>query len=114
MFQAAHRVQNAVRETARVAATTNPFNQSNMQADLNARLADASGFGGSGSVVLLTSGGAGCTQVVRATATINYPFFFYRMMNWFGANILASRPVTRTAQMRYEFQPVTNGGTACT
>jgi Flp pilus assembly protein TadG len=113
MYHAAQQTQNAVRETARRGAGQSSFDQAILQSDLTNKLSLFS-LSGSPSVTLLKTTPAGCTHVVTATATINYPYFFYRMMNWFGANIGTSTPIARTSRMRYEFQPTTNSGAACT
>jgi hypothetical protein len=113
MYHAAQQTQNAVRETARRGASQSTFNQGTLQSDLTAKLTFFS-LSGSPSVTLLKTTPAGCTHVVTAAATINYPFFFYRMMNWFGVNIGTNRQITRTSRMRYEYQPSTNNGAACT
>jgi Flp pilus assembly protein TadG len=110
MFNVAHHLQNSVREAARIAAATNPYDDAAMESDLQARLA---GYNWTAKSVELRTGAVGCTQTVVATATISYPFFFYRMMNWFGANIQTSQTITRETRMRYGFQPVTNAGAPC-
>jgi|SRR6516225_4949992 Flp pilus assembly protein TadG len=112
MYHTAHRVQNAVRESARMAASTDPFSQSAMNADLDSRL--TSYTVSSRSVNLYQTSPANCTKVVTATATISYPFFFYRMMRWFGVNIPATQAITRSTTLRSQFQPITNAGGACT
>jgi Flp pilus assembly protein TadG len=112
MYSVSQRTQNAVREVARIAASQSTYNDSAMEADLTARLAGHSVT--SKSVTLRKTGAANCTHTVVATANVAYPFFFYRMMRWFGVNIGTSQAIVRTAQMRYEFQPASNGGAACT
>jgi Flp pilus assembly protein TadG len=112
MYSVANRTQNAVREVARIAASQSTYNDSAMEADLTARLAGYSVT--SKSVTLRKTSPANCTHIVVATANIAYPFFFYRMMKWFGVNIGTTQSISRTAQMRYEFQPASNGGAACT
>jgi Flp pilus assembly protein TadG len=112
MYSVANRTQNAVREVARIAASQSTYNDGAMEADLTARLAGYNVT--SSSVTLLKTSPASCTHIVVATANVAYPFFFYRMMKWFGANVGTNQAIVRTAQMRYEFQPATNGGAACT
>jgi Flp pilus assembly protein TadG len=112
MYMVAKHTQNSVREVARIAAAQSTYNDSAMEAELTTRLAGSPVT--SKSVALRKTGAAGCTQIVSATATVAYPFFFYRMMNWFGANIPSTQNITRTTQMRYEFQPLSNSGAACT
>jgi Flp pilus assembly protein TadG len=113
MYHAAQQTQNVVREVTRRGAQQNPFVQSDLQSDLTTKLTFYS-LQGSPTVSLRETSPAGCTHVVTATATINYPFFFYRMMNWFGVPIGATTQITRTSSMRYGFQPSTNNGAPCT
>ena len=52
----------------------------------------------------LSMTGAGCNQMVQMQVTGTYNFFFYRLLNLFGANVGRSTPITRTTAMRWEHQ----------
>ena len=114
-YLAAHLTQNATREVARIAVAqdTGTYNQSLLQANLNTRIPDNVTIV-SGTVTRLTTTPANCMQVVRVVATVRYHYFFYRIMNWFGAGIPPHKDVTRTTIMRYEFQPYSTSNTFCT
>lgn len=107
----AHLTQNAVREAARIAVSTkDPFNNPAAIAIAN----DALGRipkrleGPTVTVNYYASTATPCMQSVAVTATGDYSYFFYRIMNLFGASVPPSVPITRTSRMRYEFQPLTN------
>ena len=111
-FFAANTTQQATRDIARTgAAADTAYNATTLQAALLARLPN---YSPTASIVRYTTGAAGCTSYVEATATITYPYLFYRMAGWVGANVPASRTITRTTRMRNVSQPSTNGGAPCT
>jgi Flp pilus assembly protein TadG len=112
----AHLTQNAVREAARIGVSTKTvFNNSAAIAIANdglSRLPNRL----SGATVTVNYYGpatATCMQSVEVTATGDYSYFFYRLMNIFGASVPPSVQITRTSRMRYEFQPVTNSMPMC-
>jgi hypothetical protein len=53
-------------------------------------------------------------QVVQVTATGNYDYFLYQLMRLFGVPVDNAVPITRVAQMRYDYQPSDNNFPACT
>lgn len=116
-YYTAHLTQNAVREAARIGVSTkDPFTSTaaaqvadEAMARLPARLK---------SVTVTAQYFSGpqpdCMQSVSVTAAGNYNFFFYQVLRLVGVTVPDSTQITRTAKMRYEFQPVTNsisGGT---
>jgi hypothetical protein len=52
--------------------------------------------------------------VVVVTATVQYPFFWYKLMRFFGATVPNTVDIRRTTQMRYEYQPYNTTNTPCT
>jgi hypothetical protein len=110
----AHLTQNAVREAVRIAVSSKtPFTSTaageirtealnRMPARLSSRTATVNYY----------ADGATCAQFVEVIGQGNYDYFFYRMMGLFGFSVPSSGQITRTARMRYEFQPTTNNG-AC-
>ena len=112
----AHLTQNAVREAARIAVSTkDPFNSAAATAIANEALSRIPNRldGTTVTVNYYASTIDPCMQSVAVTATGNYSYFFYRLMNMFGASVPPSVQITRTSQMRYEFQPVTNATPMC-
>lgn len=64
-----------------------------------------------------------CSESVEVQVSGNYSFALYRLMNFLGANVPASRTLTRSTRMRYNYQryeqnttctssPNVNSGTA--
>jgi hypothetical protein len=53
-------------------------------------------------------------QFVEITAGGNYNYFLYQIMRLFGSSVSNNVPISRTTRMRYEFQPVSNGGLCTT
>ena len=51
----------------------------------------------------------GCLEVVEVTVSGNYSFFFYQVLRLFGATVTNPKTISRTAQMPYSYQPITNG-----
>jgi Flp pilus assembly protein TadG len=111
-FLTAHLAQNAVREAARIGASKDPFVNadieaialSRMPAALNSPTANAS---------LYDSGSTGCAQFVEVVGGGTYNYFLYQVIRLLGFDAPDTQAITRTARMRYEFQPITND-TPCT
>jgi Flp pilus assembly protein TadG len=115
-YYTAQLTQNAVREAARVAVSTqDPFDgnaaraianeaMSRMPARLQPVTVTVNYFG---------PGVAGCMQTVSVTAQGSYNYFFYQVLRLIGATVPDTQ-ISRTSQMRYEFQPFTNSMPACT
>ena len=112
----AHLTQNAVREAARIGVSSKtPFTGTSageirtealnrMPSRLSSKAA---------TVTYYADGPANCAAFVEVIGQGTYDYFFYRMMGVFGFNVPNSRQITRTARMRYEFQPTTHH-TPCT
>jgi hypothetical protein len=112
----AHLTQNAVREAARIGVSTkDPFNGAAANAIANEALGRIPNRLSPVTVTVNYYGPATatCMQNVAVTALGSYSYFFYRLMNIFGASVPISVQITRTSQMRYEFQPVTNSTPMC-
>lgn len=118
MFYTGQLAQNAAREGARVAAadptlstatqtcTVPCASDAEILQQIGKRLAN--GISSSTQTVTLEGQFSGtvptCDRVVRVTITGTYYLFFYRMLNWFNANISPSTNYTRRTDMRYEHQ----------
>lgn len=50
------------------------------------------------------TGGTTCNQQLAVVVTGNYNYFFLGFLNYFGAPVPASAPITRVSQMRWEHQ----------
>src|SRR5262245_37180932 len=112
-FFAAQGVQNAVRDVARIGSVISPFNGTTLKSDLDSRLPSNVTLSSS-SVTKLSTAPANCTHIVSATATVDYPLFWYRAVGLFGITTPNTMSITRTVQMRYQNQPATNDGAGCT
>jgi Flp pilus assembly protein TadG len=113
---AAHLTQNAVREVARIAAAQDPssFNSSTLtNNELKPRLPKNITLSSS-SITKFTKTPANCMGVVRVQASVQYRFFWYQLMRFFGASVSNTVNITRTTQMRYEYQPYDTTNTPCT
>jgi Flp pilus assembly protein TadG len=110
----ANMTQVAAREAARIGASKTPFVASDVEGEATSRipvtLTPNSGFP---DAQLLTSGSVNCMKVVDVRITGTYNYSFYRLMGLIGIPVSSTLTITRNAQMRYEFQPVTNN-TPCT
>lgn len=108
--------QNAAREGARIGTgLASPFGTTEAVAVKNAvfaRLPNNS-YVTSRSVTVKFYSGASCMQMVEVSASFNYNFFFYQFMRMFGSSVSNTATITRTTEMRYNYQPNTLT-TACT
>ena len=52
--------------------------------------------------------GTGCMEFIEVTAQGDYNFFLYQVMNLFGGSIQNSVTISRTTQMRYNYQTPDN------
>jgi Flp pilus assembly protein TadG len=121
-FLTAHLAQNAVREGARIGSGLTSANPSNPISDsqgatikdavlarLPARLSSPSV-----NVKFYFSGEAAtCMQVVEVTTTGSYDFGLYHLMGLIGVTIPPSEPISRTTQMRYNYQRPENNTPIC-
>lgn len=116
MIFTGHLTQNAVRDGARIAATTDSLDNTlatNLATQFNAnvpqRLASKQV-----TVNYYANGAANCAQSVEVIAQGTYNFFWYRLIGLLGLAPRNSVPITRTTKMRYEHQPDTNTGNCAT
>jgi Flp pilus assembly protein TadG len=110
-----HITQNAVRDVVRIAANTDAasFNQTSAQADLTGRL-PAGVTVTSATVGLLTTNPPNCMGIATASATVQYPLFWYRLVQLFGIPSPGTTlTISRTARMRHEKQPDNTTNTFC-
>ena len=112
MIFTGHLTQNATRDGARVAATTdlltNGLAQSlaiQFSSNVPQRLASKQV-----TVNYYATGAPTCAQYVEVTAQGTYNLFWYRLMALLRAAPPSSVNITRTTQMRFEHQPDTNTG----
>ena len=113
----AHLVQNAAREGARIGTGLQktdgkdpPFKFSSTEANtvkaaVNSRMP---ALLSSKSVTVNFYDGATCMQFIEVTAQGKYNFFLYQLMNMFGGTVPNNVPISRTTQMRYNYQPAAN------
>ena len=117
-FYTSHIAQNAVREGARIAAAdpTTPPNTSctplstcygagNIFQETAVRL-PAALLGPSTILIEYPDPGGpstGCAKLVKVSVTGQYPFFFYKILNFLGANVTIPT-ITRSTSMRWEHQ----------
>ena len=115
-FFAAHLTQNAVREVARIAATQAPgsFNAASLRTELTSRLPRNVTVVGTPPITKFVTTPANCMGVVTVSATVQYKFFWYQILRLFKFSVPNTIDITRTTQMRYEYQPYDTTNTPCT
>jgi len=113
----AHLVQNAVREGARIGTglqktggSNPPFSFSSTEANtvkaaVNSRMP---ALLSSKSVTVNFYDGTACMEFIEVTAQGRYNFFLYQLMNMFGGTVPNNVAISRTTQMRYNYQPAAN------
>jgi Flp pilus assembly protein TadG len=111
-----HLTQNAVRDGARIAATTDLLDNTlatNLATQFNnnvpPRLSSKQV-----TVNYYANGAANCAQSVEVIATGSYNFLWYRLIGLLRLTPQSSVTITRTTKMRYEHQPDTNTGNCAT
>lgn len=117
-FYTGQLAQNAAREGARIAAVdpdlpsqsgncTLPCAAQSADSVLGATAARLSSALLPGAAITVTYpvGGTTCNQMVRVEVAGNYNFFFYRLMNLFGAPVNPVLNISRATEMRWEHQP---------
>lgn len=116
MIFTGHLTQNAVRDGARIAATTDLLDNglatalaTQFKPNVPQRLATRQV-----TVNYYANGAANCAQYVEVIAQGTYNLFWYRLMALLRAAPPTSITITRTTQMRYEHQPDTNAGNCAT
>ena len=115
-FFAAHLTQNAVREVARIASTQDPasFNTTSLGTELTNRLPRNVTVVGTPSITKFVTSPANCMGVVTVSATVQYKFFWYQILRLLRFSVPNTINITRTTQMRYEYQPYDTTNTPCT
>ena len=112
-FSVAHLTQNAVRESARIAASTDPFTigaSSDIKDDALSRI--PAWFGGSKTATVTYHANPDppgtCARFVQVTGGGTYNYFLYQLMRLFGLSAPNNQQIIRTARMRHAAQPATN------
>jgi Flp pilus assembly protein TadG len=101
----AHFTQNAVREGARIGSSMSPFDSSSVVTQVTNRLPALLEGPPTVTAVLSGSPGDACMRTVTVSASGQYNYgFAYRLLNLLGFSIDPSATITRTTEMRYEFQ----------
>ena len=108
--------QNAVREGARIAAAdptlasgtttcTIPacYTAGNILKETAVRLPAALLGASTVTVTYPVAGASACNQLVQVSVSGQYPFFFYRVLNFLGFNV-AIPTIQRSASLRWEHQ----------
>ena len=122
-FLTAHLAQNAVREGARIGSgltsgnPSTPISGSQGATIKNAVLARLPERLSSPSVNVkfyFSGEAATCMQVVEVTATGTYYYGLYHLMGLIGVTIPPSAPISRTTEMRYNYQRPENNTPICT
>ena len=109
-FSVAHLTQNAVRESARIAASTDPFTTAASTVIKNDALSRIPAwFGGSktATVTYHADGAADCARFVQVTGGGTYNYFLYQLIRLFGLSAPNNQSIIRTARMRFAAQPAT-------
>ena len=109
-FSVAHLTQNAVRESARIAASTDPFTTAASTVIKNDALSRIPAwFGGSktATVTYHEDGAADCARFVQVTGGGTYNYFLYQLIRLFGLSAPNNQSIIRTARMRFAAQPAT-------
>ena len=112
-----HLTQNAVRDGARIASTTDLM--TNVKAtnlatqvydNLPQRLVTGSPAIKRATVNYYANGAPTCAKFVEVQAQGTYVFFLYRLIGLLGFTPPDPIAISRTTRMHYEFQPSTNTG----
>jgi Flp pilus assembly protein TadG len=116
-----HITQNAVRDGARIASTTDAMTNAKatnlatqVYNNLPQRLVTGSPATKQATVSYYGTGPANCAKFVEVQAQGTYVFFLYRLIGLLGFTPQDSIRISRTTRMSYEFQPTTNNGGPCT
>ena len=113
----AHLAQNAAREGARIGTglqktggSSPPFTFSSTEANtVNAAVTSKMpALLSSKSVTVKFYDGTACMEFIEVTAKGTYSFFLYQLMNLFGGTVPNNVNISRTTQMRYNYQPSAN------
>lgn len=112
-----HLTQNAVRDGARIASTTDSMTNAKattlatqLYNNLPQLLVTGSPAIKQVIVNYYATGAAGCAEFVEVQAQGTYNFFFYRLIGLLGFTPPDPIAISRMTRMPYEFQPSTNTG----
>ena len=112
-----HITQNAVRDGARIASSTDLMNNAKatnlatqVYDNLPERLVTGSPATKQVTVNYYANGAATCAKFVEVQAQGTYDFFFYRLIGLLGFTPPDPIAISRTTRMPYEVQPTTNTG----
>jgi Flp pilus assembly protein TadG len=116
-----HLTQNAVRDGARIASTTDLMTNAKatnlatqVYNNLPERLVTGSPATKQATVSYYGTGPANCAKFVEVQAQGTYVFFLYRLIGLLGFTPPDPIAISRTTRMSYEFQPTTNTGLCTT
>jgi Flp pilus assembly protein TadG len=118
-----HITQNAVRDGARIASTTDLMDSAKAAALAEEifqnylpknLLVSGSPAKKEVTVNYYDGGAANCAENVEVIARGTYNFFLYKLVGLLGITVPDGIEITRTTRMRYAHQPFTNGGTGST
>jgi hypothetical protein len=121
-FLTAHLVQNAVRDGARIASGLTSGDADHPIKNAEGTTVRDAVFAGlpqrlsnpSVNVKFYFAGDAAtCMQVVEVTATGTYDYGWYGLMGIIGVSVEPAAPITRTTQMRYNYQRPENNTPIC-
>jgi hypothetical protein len=120
-FLTAHLVQNAVREGARIGSGLTSGDPSKpIDSGQGITIKDAVFdrlpqrlSGPTVNVKFYFGGAPNCMQVVEVTTTGSYDFGLYHLMGLIGVTVPPSVPITRTTQIRYNYQRPENNTPIC-
>jgi len=121
-FLTAHLAQNAVREGARIGSgltsgnPASPISSSQgttIKDAVFARLPDRLSSPSVNVKFYFSGEAATCMQVVEVTATGTYNYGLYHLMELIGVTVPASETISRTTQMRYNYQRPENNTPIC-
>ena len=121
-FLTAHLAQNAVREGARIGSglTSGDPNKpidgaqgTTIKDAVLARLPDRLSSPSVNVKFYFSGEAATCMQVVEVTATGTYDYTLYHLIELIGVSIPPSAPISRTTQMRYNYQRPENNTPIC-
>jgi Flp pilus assembly protein TadG len=116
MMFTGHLTQNAVRDGARIASSTNEMDDAkadNLATQVFNNLPQYLVTGTttkSATVNYYGTGAPDCAQFVEVRAQGSYNFLLYRLIGLLGFSPPNSTAISRTTRMRYESQPDTNNG----
>jgi Flp pilus assembly protein TadG len=121
-FLTAHLAQNAVREGARIGSgltsgdPSKPIDSGQGTAIKDAvlaRLPDRLSSPNVNVKFYFSGEAATCMQVVEVTVTGTYDYTLYHVMELIGVTVPPSAPISRTTQMRYNYQRPENNTPIC-